>query len=575
MVQLPKHILNENKMENLGKLARFAFTIVCFIALGAVSLLQVRKFLRNSDSSTISFNKFTNERYPTYTICFEDNDNVGGIYKILYIHGLETKVYFDGETLRLDKSNMSRVDWQEKWSPNITDLDINSLVKQTRPIFLPLMIHYQSSEHLVHLIAFNESYMIPPAYFKQLLKGVDKSTFEIQLDPLYVHESEWDSFNVTYPRQMVSKINFEDVTIKLEDFLEEYTGETTENLKIGYVDDEYRKMETNCFMPEFLCSKQLALKKKMDQKSKIDFPFRLSYQDPTKICYTPKLNDSFVSVHDYVTLDLGEMMKQLTKVNSRNSELPYLRIYIHKKGQLLRSMGKDVANYATPDLLNEHCEFITGLYTSTEERLQLCYGSKVSFLMSQVTLLKKRHNAVNTCNQDLENEDGQIMMSIVNKIGCFPSYWKNFRKENNLNVSVCKTSNDYKEIYKYVSSIELSRSLFVPPCEDMIVVTNIMKERGRRREEKWLDPKTQKMVSLLDLEFIQGNEMYQEIDNVRDFTLESCWSAIGGFVGIFVGYSLLQLPELFVKYCQWLNKKVLSNLQRAKNSEFDAEDGRM
>ena len=99
--------------------------------------------------------------------------------------------------------------------------------------------------------------------------------------------------------------------------------------------------------------------------------------------------------------------------------------------------------------------------------------------------------------------------------------------------------------------------------------------KKRRREEKWLDPKTQKMVSLLDLEFIQGNEMYQEIDNVRYFTLESCWSAIGGFVGIFVGYSLLQLPELFVKYCQWLNKKVLSSLQRAKNSEFDAEDGRM
>merc|ERR1712016_179444 len=121
------------------------------------------------------------------------------------------------------------------------------------------------------------------------------------------------------------------------------------------------KIQTNCFMPEFLCSKQFAVKKKMESRVKIDFPFQLSYQDPTKICYSPNLNDLIASIHDYVTLDLEEMMKQLTKVNSWNSELPYLRVYIHMKGQFLRTLGKDVANYATPDLLNEHCEFLTGI----------------------------------------------------------------------------------------------------------------------------------------------------------------------------------------------------------------------
>ena len=346
--------------------------------------------------------------------------------------------------------------------------------------------------------------------------------------------------------------------------MEEFSAETTGNLKIGWIDEEYMKIQTNCFMPEFLCSKQFAVKKKMESRVKIDFPFQLSYQDPTKICYSPNLNDSIASIHDYVTLDLEEMMKQLTKVNSWNSELPYLRIYIHMKGQFLRTLGKDVANYATPDLLNEHCEFLTGIYTSVEERLQLCYGSKVSFLMSQVTLLKNRHNAVVPCNKDLKNEDNQIMASIMNKVGCFPSYWKYMRKEKNLTIAECETSNQYQQINHYISNIELSRALFVPPCEEMIVVTNIMKERGRRRDKKWLDSETTKMVSYLDLEFIQGNEMYQEIDNVRDFTLESCWSAIGGFVGIFIGYSLLQLPEVTLKYFQWLNRKILSHMQRKR-----------
>ena len=74
-----------------------------------------------------------------------------------------------------------------------------------------------------------------------------------------------------------------------------------------------------------------------------------------------------------------------------------------------------------------------------------------------------------------------------------------------------------------------------------------MKERGKWREEKQLDAKTRQFVSYLDLEFIQGNEMFQEIENVRDFGFESCWSGIGGFVGIFVGYSLMQLPELLAR----------------------------
>ena len=135
----------------------------------------------------------------------------------------------------------------------------------------------------------------------------------------------------------------------------------------------------------FLCRKQMALKKKLESKTKIGFPFRLAYQDPTQKCYTPAIDHPDASIHDEITLDVEEMMAQLTKPSGRNSDLPYLRIYIHKQGQFLRSLGKDVAHYATPDILNEHCEFITGIYTGTEG---LCYGSKISFLISQVTLLK-------------------------------------------------------------------------------------------------------------------------------------------------------------------------------------------
>ena len=38
---------------------------------------------------------------------------------------------------------------------------------------------------------------------------------------------------------------------------------------------------------------------------------------------------------------------------------------------------------------------------------------------------------------------------------------------------------------------------------------------------------------------------YKEIKNVRAFSLESMFGQYGGFIGMFLGYSLLGIPELF------------------------------
>ena len=40
---------------------------------------------------------------------------------------------------------------------------------------------------------------------------------------------------------------------------------------------------------------------------------------------------------------------------------------------------------------------------------------------------------------------------------------------------------------------------------------------------------------------------YQETENVQDFTFETFFSSLGGFIGIFLGYSILQVPELLNK----------------------------
>ena len=41
-----------------------------------------------------------------------------------------------------------------------------------------------------------------------------------------------------------------------------------------------------------------------------------------------------------------------------------------------------------------------------------------------------------------------------------------------------------------------------------------------------------------------SSKEYQEIINVRGFDFDSMFSGIGGFVGIFLGYSILQVADL-------------------------------
>ena len=46
------------------------------------------------------------------------------------------------------------------------------------------------------------------------------------------------------------------------------------------------------------------------------------------------------------------------------------------------------------------------------------------------------------------------------------------------------------------------------------------------------------------IKFQYRERSYQEIENLQEFNFESFLSGIGGYVGIFLGYSIMQFPEL-------------------------------
>ena len=76
---------------------------------------------------------------------------------------------------------------------------------------------------------------------------------------------------------------------------------------------------------------------------------------------------------------------------------------------------------------------------------------------------------------------------------------------------------------------------YIPPCDQM----NIIYRENKVKANAEVPPQT------FQVKIQYEDKTYQEIKNSRGFNFENVWAGIGGFVGIFVGVSLMQIPGLF------------------------------
>ena len=113
------------------------------------------------------------------------------------------------------------------------------------------------------------------------------------------------------------------------------------------------------------------------------------------------------------------------------------------------------------------------------------------------------------------------------------------------------------KLWKDLKKIEWgdTSQLLTQPCDKMSISSSI--EKGNT-EAKFIG-------RLLVLRFSYLNEEYQEIVNSKDFGLQSFWSNIGGFIGIFLGYSLLQTPDLFASIIVFLRRRKIIFYDKTSN----------
>ena len=208
-------------------------------------------------------------------------------------------------------------------------------------------------------------------------------------------------------------------------------------------------------------------------------------------------------------------------------------MYLHHTGHLTRSLGKP------------HLKIYGNEITH--------WNSKVTVKVNHVSILRRRKNSKIPCDEDLENDDDTFRNEITKRVGCIPVYWRPLIKGQNSN-KTCRTSRQMFKIYYYLTHKEKIMAQYRQPC-------NYMKVSVETIQQPYY-----KGYILLQFPFM--NENYEEVISFREFGIEGLGAGIGGYVGIFLGYSFLQIPSTLSNL--WIRlKRYKTKYQRTETTSHD------
>ena len=171
--------------------------------------------------------------------------------------------------------------------------------------------------------------------------------------------------------------------------------------------------------------------------------------------------------------------------------------------------------------------------------------------------LRKREDATTPCNSTLTNNDQMYRLPLMKKVGCIPIYWTHLVSgeiTKTINLPKCNRTKDYKALKQYlpdIGDVKVGTGLYTQPCAEMTITLTMAQSDYEGSGE-------------LGFQIYYDTEQYKIIENSRGFGLQDLWSQIGGFIGIFLGYSLLQMPELLSSLVTWI-QSIMKEKQRRAN----------
>ena len=238
-------------------------------------------------------------------------------------------------------------------------------------------------------------------------------------------------------------------------------------------------------------------------------PLQVGYNSSDTVCFTRTSDDSVNTLRTYDWLAFNNSVFGNEKFNKVD-----LRIYVHHPHQLMREFHRPV--------------FRSKLGSGATSQVNGDFWSKLlKITITKVTTLRKRPGSNIGCDETLVNDDAKLQDRLIKQMNCTPPYWRRF----DLQRKPCQSKAELQNAENIIQHYKLVLNSYTKPCVQMEVFAKF----DREEEREWDEP---------SIMFMYDDRNYEEITNSQSFDLESFVSGVGGFIGIFLGYSILQIPEL-------------------------------
>ena len=229
--------------------------------------------------------------------------------------------------------------------------------------------------------------------------------------------------------------------------------------------------------------------------------FETNYVDPEKLCVTrsSKLEKGkgIVRKDDLLFFDLKRIQAATT-----------FQIHLHYPGQFIKYSDIPV---------------VETVFNGNDK------SQKVTLMIPDITTLRRRSRPAQPCDDTDVDDIPNHRIHAMEKVQCKPSYW-NFFDEDRF-FEVCNTTLQLQQIYREIKDRYTYLSSGTEPCSAMLIPSAVQKDSIPG-------------FGQIQISIHYSVSQYQEIINVQDFNFDSMFSGIGGFVGIFLGYSFLQVTDL-------------------------------
>ena len=168
------------------------------------------------------------------------------------------------------------------------------------------------------------------------------------------------------------------------------------------------------------------------------------------------------------------------------------------------------------------------------------YDYTMHFVVEDIIVRNRRNKKKSPCNVNWKYDDQDIMKNAIRQIGCQPLHWPGMS-----NLPNCSSKEQMKKF------AELDLKEYKPPCKQIKKVMYAYEELDHvENSVVWGRKNSNDTHFRVKIQFDDSSLM--EIKSIRAYSFQSLIGNAGGYLGLFTGYSILQLPGIVSWVVKWV-----------------------